>query len=58
MSISEIVIKVVGIVLAIFGLFIILSSVAGLPGSWIAVLGGLACLAIGVFIVRGGSFTL
>ncbi len=58
MSITEIAVKIVGLVLAVFGLFAILNSVLALPATWIIVLAGLGCLAIGVYIVRGGSFEI
>lgn len=56
MSISEIIVKGVGVILAIFGLIIIIGSVTGLPGSWIIVVAGVFCIIIGVYIVRGGHF--
>lgn len=58
MSISEIIVKVIGIVLAIFGLFIVLANATALPGSWIPCLVGLVALVIGIYIIRGGNFTL
>ena len=57
MSISEIIVKILGVILAIFGLVTIFGSVTGLPGSWIMVVIGLVCLAGGIYIVRGGNFT-
>jgi hypothetical protein len=57
MSISEIIVKIIGVVLAIFGLMLIFQSATALPGSWILVVVGLVCLAGGIYIVRGGNFT-
>jgi len=64
-SVSEIVIKVIGIILAIVGLGLILSvlglNVIGvhLATPWpIEILVGLVVLGVGVYIVRGGSIGL
>ncbi len=57
MSISEIIVKILGVALAIFGLVMIFNSAAGLPGTWIVCLVGIICLAGGIFIVRGGNFS-
>lgn len=57
MSISEIIVKVLGVVLAIFGLSLIVSGAAGLPGAWLIVLIGVICMAGGIYIVRGGNFS-
>lgn len=64
MSLSEIVIKIIGLALAIVGFALIL-SVLGLPllgvslsPWWVAVLVGVILLGAGIYIVRGGNFTL
>jgi hypothetical protein len=57
MSISEIFVKGIGVALALLGLWLIWTSVAGLPASWIMSVAGLICIASGVYIVRGGNFT-
>ena len=64
MSLSEIVIKVIGLVLAIVGLALILSVVGvnflgvGLSPVWLAVLVGVVFLGGGIYIIRGGSIHL
>jgi len=57
MSISEVIVKILGVALAIFGLVAIFGNALSLPGTWIMVLVGLVCLAGGIYIVRGGNFT-
>lgn len=64
MSLSEIVIKVIGIVLAIAGFALLLSAIGlnvlgvGLQPVWLAVLVGVIFLGLGIFIVRGGNVTV
>jgi len=64
MSLSEIVIKVIGIVLAIVGLALLLSAVGveilgvGLSPVWLAILVGVIFLGAGIWIIRGGSISL
>ncbi len=58
MSITQIAVKVIGLILAVFGLFLLLTNVAGLIGTWIICLAGLAYLAIGIYIIYGGNFTI
>lgn len=65
MSLSNIVVIVIGLILAIVGLLLMLAGVgvealgvAGVGSRVLDILLGLAFLAIGVFIVRGGQITL
>lgn len=58
MNVSEIIIKLIGVALAVFGFFVLIGSVTGLPGTWITVLIGIGLIAVGIYIVRGGSFTI
>lgn len=58
MSLSRIAQFVVGLILAVVGLMTVITSLGGLPGSWVATVVGLACLALGVYIMMGGSFTI
>ena len=64
MSLSEIIIKVLGLALAIVGFCLILSAVGvnllgiTLSPIWLAVLVGVILLGAGIYIVRGGNFTL
>jgi len=64
MSISEWIIKLIGVVLAIVGFALILSAVhIGLFGVsfepwWAAILIGVGFLAAGIYIVRGGTVSL
>lgn len=64
MSLSEIIVKVIGIVLAVVGLALLLSVVGisflgvGLSPVWLAVLLGVIFLGAGIYIIRGGNFTL
>lgn len=64
MSLSEIIIKLIGLVLAIIGLGLLLSVVGlnifgiGLSPIWLAILVGLLFLGAGINIVRGGNITL
>jgi hypothetical protein len=52
------VVKVVGIVLLVFGLVLLLTNVTGLLGTWVMCLIGLGCMALGFFFLRGGQLTL
>lgn len=64
MSLSEIVIKVIGLVLASVGLALILSAVGvnflgiGLSPIWLAILIGVILLGMGIYIIRGGNVSL
>lgn len=64
MSLSEIIVKIIGIVLAVVGLALLLSVVGislfgiGLSPVWLAVLVGVIFLGAGIYIIRGGNFTL
>lgn len=58
MSLSRIAQFVIGLILAMAGLSIVLGGVSGLPGSWVAMVMGLACLALGIYVMMGGSFTI
>lgn len=62
MSISEILIKGIGVVLAIVGLLLVLSVVGlsvgvGLDPWPIALLVGALLIGVGIYIVRGGGIT-
>lgn len=64
MSLSEIIVKVIGIVLAIVGVGLILAAVGinflgvALPNVWVDILVGVIFLGAGIYIIRGGNFTL
>ncbi len=64
MSVSEMVVKVVGLVLLLVGLGLVLSVVGvnflgiGLQPAWVAILVGVAFMAAGIYIIRGGTVTL
>ena len=62
MSISEIIVKIIGCVLAVVGLLLILSVVGlsvgvGLAPWWLALIVGALLLGAGIYIVRGGTVT-
>ena len=63
-SLSEILIKVIGIVLAIVGFGLLLSAVGisvfgiGLAPVWLAILVGVLFLGTGIFIIRGGNISI
>ena len=64
MSLSEIVIKLIGLVLAVVGFALLLSVVGlsilgiGLAPAWLAVIVGIIFLGAGIYIVRGGTITI
>jgi lipopolysaccharide export LptBFGC system permease protein LptF len=64
MSLSEIVIKIIGIVLAIVGFALLLSTVGlnvlgiGVDPIWLAILLGFIFLGCGIFIIRGGNISI
>ena len=64
MSLSEIVIKIIGIVLALVGFALLLSVVGlnilgiGLDPAWLAVIIGIIFLGGGIYIIRGGNITI
>lgn len=64
MSLAEILIRIIGIILAIVGLALILAAVGinflGVTTSniWIDILVGVIFLGAGIWIIRGGTITL
>lgn len=64
MSVTEILIKLFGAVLALVGLALLLSAVGinflGLatPNIWVALILGFLFIAAGVYLVRGGTITV
>lgn len=64
MSLSEVIVKIIGIVLALVGLSLILSAIgigfigATLSPWWLAILIGVILMGAGIYIIRGGNFTL
>lgn len=63
MSLSDIVVKVIGVILAIVGLALVLSAVGvnflgvALNPPLLAVVVGALLIGAGIFIVRGGNIT-
>lgn len=57
MSISAWIIKGVGVILAIFGLWLVVTSAVALPTAWVPCLVGAVLIAAGIVIVRGGNIT-
>ena len=64
MKLSEIVIKIIGIALAIVGFALLLSAVGlnilgiALAPVWVAILVGVIFLGAGIYIIRGGTISL
>lgn len=64
MSLSEVVIKLIGLALAIVGFALILTLVGislfgvNLSPEWLAVVVGVVMLGAGIYIIRGGSVSL
>lgn len=64
MSLSEIVIKIIGLVLAIVGLGLLLATVGlsflgiGFSPVWAEVIVGVIFLGAGIYIIRGGNISL
>ena len=65
MSLTEILVKLIGAVLAIVGLLLLLSVVGiglgtgvTLPEWWQSLVAGVAFLGAGVYIIRGGTVTV
>jgi hypothetical protein len=63
MSLSEIIVKIIGIVLAIVGLLLLLSLVGlgfgvTLSPWWLCLLAGVVFMGAGIYIIRGGNFTV
>lgn len=64
MSISEMAIKLIGLVLAVVGFALLLSVVGvelfgiGVSSVILAIILGVAFLGVGIYIVRGGTITL
>lgn len=63
MSVSEIIIRIIGVALAIVGFALLLSVVGlnilgiGLSPVWLAILIGILFLGAGIYIVRGGTIS-
>lgn len=63
MSISDLIVKIIGVILAIVGLSLVLSAVGinflgvALAPAWLAILAGLILLGIGIYIIKGGNIT-
>jgi len=63
MSVSEIIIRIIGVALAIVGFALLLSVVGlnilgiGLSPVWLAILVGILFLGAGIYIVRGGTIS-
>lgn len=64
MSLSEVIIKLIGLALAIVGFALILTLVGislfgvHLDPEWLAVVVGVVMLGAGIYIIRGGSISL
>lgn len=64
MSLSEIIIKLIGVILAVVGFALLLSTVGlnilgiGLSPVWLSILVGFIFLGIGIYIVRGGNISV
>lgn len=64
MSLSEIIIKIIGIILAVVGLALVLSLVGinflgvTLAPWWLALIVGVIFLGAGIYIIRGGNISL
>lgn len=64
MSLSVIIIRLIGIVLAIVGLALLLAAVGinflgvATPNIWIDIVVGVIFLGAGIWIIRGGTVTL
>lgn len=64
MSFSEIVIKIIGIVLAVVGFGLLISAAGinifgiGAVNIWVALILGFIFLGLGIWIVRGGNVTI
>lgn len=64
MSLSEILIKVVGVILVVIGLALILLTVgvnilgvSGFSSVWLDLIVGALLLGAGIFVIRGGTIT-
>lgn len=64
MSLSEVVIKIAGIALVVFGIALV-ASVLGVPilgvalqPAWVAFVIGLLLIGVGIYVIRGGSIHL
>ena len=64
MSLSETVVKLIGLVLAIVGLALLLSTVGlnflgiALSPVWVAIIVGVLFLGAGIYIIKGGNISL
>ncbi len=65
MSLTEIIIKIIGIALAIIGFLMIIGAVGvhvfgtiGVSPVWLSILLGVIFLGVGIYIVRGGTFVV
>lgn len=64
MKISEIIIKIIGVVLAIVGFALLLSIVGinlfgiAVSSIWVAIILGIGFLGVGIYLIRGGGIQL
>lgn len=65
MSLSELLIKAIGVILAVVGLLVTLASVgisiigaASISPWWLGLIVGLLLLGVGIYIIRGGNISL
>jgi lipopolysaccharide export LptBFGC system permease protein LptF len=64
MSITDIIVKILGVILAIVGFALLLSCVGldflgvAVAPIWLALVLGFVFLAVGIYIVKGGTFTI
>ena len=64
MSISDLIIKVIGVILALVGFALIVAAVGlnifgvGLSPWWLEIIVGLLFLGVGIYIIRGGQIRL
>lgn len=62
MSLSEIVVKLIGLALALVGFALLLTTVGinlgvSVPNIWWALILGVVLLGAGIYIIRGGTVT-
>lgn len=65
MVLSEVIVKIIGIILAVVGLALILSAVGfnflggtGLQPVWLGIVVGVIFIGAGIWIIRGGTISL